>query len=148
MNKKMNLVPKLKPIAKLKKELDRLWSKRMRERDGKCVLCGAKDKQLYAHHFIVNRARSVKYRYDIRNGVALCYACHRFKVHKTAAFEYAGAIADYAIANEILTLEELKEIATDKNNKEHTSRGSLSPRDLGKDRGVLEAVRIEPEERE
>jgi predicted restriction endonuclease len=140
MNKQRNKVSILKPIVKIKRELDKLWSKMVRERDGKCVLCGAKDKQLYAHHFIVNRARSIKYRYDIRNGVALCYACHRFKVHKTAAFEYVGAIADYAIANEILTLEELKEIATDKYNKEQSSK------DLGKDRGFLEAVRIELEE--
>jgi hypothetical protein len=113
------------------------------------VLCGAKDKQLYAHHFIVNRARSVKYRYDVRNGVALCYACHRYKVHKTAAFEYVGAIADYAIANEILTLEELKEIATDRHdNCSFGVGGKIMRKNLGKDRGFLEAVRIELEEEE
>jgi predicted restriction endonuclease len=138
-----------KPIGKIKKELDKLWSKRVRERDGKCALCGVKDKQLYAHHYIVNRARSVKYRHDVRNGVALCYACHRHKVHKTAAFEYAGAIADYAIRNEILTLEELKEIATDKHdNSSFGVGGKIMRKDLGKDRGFLEAVRIELEERE
>jgi hypothetical protein len=142
MNKQRNKVPKLKAIGKIKEELDKLWSKRVRERDGKCALCGTKDKQLYDHHFIVNRARSVKYRYDLRNGVALCYACHRFKVHNTAAFEYVGAIADYAIESGILTLQELKEIATDKKliSKE------LSFKDLGKDRGFLEAVRIELQE--
>jgi hypothetical protein len=52
------------------------------------------NKPLYAHHYIVNSARSIKYRYDLRNGVSLCYACHRYKVHKTASFEYVGAIAD------------------------------------------------------
>jgi predicted secreted Zn-dependent protease len=125
---------RLKAIARVKKELDVMWSKRIRERDGKCVLCGAKDKQLYAHHYIVNRARSVKYRWDMRNGVSLCYGCHRYKVHATAAFEYVGALADYAIGMEILTLQELKEIAVDKYGK-----------DLGKDRGFLEAARIELE---
>ncbi|MDR1943063.1 MAG: HNH endonuclease [Endomicrobium sp.] len=123
-----------KPLTKLKKELDKMWSKRVRERDGKCMLCGAKDKQLYAHHYIVNRARSVKYRWDLRNGVSLCYTCHMYKVHKTASFEYVGALADYAIANEILTLAELKEIATDKYD-----------RNLTKDRAFLEAVKIELE---
>jgi predicted restriction endonuclease len=128
-------VRKLKAIAKIKKELDALWSKRIRESDGRCVLCGSKDKQLYAHHYIVNRARSVKYRWDMRNGVSLCYGCHRYKVHATAAFEYVGALADYAIGMEILTLQELKEIAVDKNGK-----------DLGKDRGFLEAARINLEQ--
>jgi hypothetical protein len=125
---------KKKAIARLKKELDVMWSKRIRERDAKCVLCGAKDKQLYAHHYIVNRARSVKHRWDMRNGVSLCYGCHRYKVHATAAFEYVGALAEYAIGREILTLQELKEIAVDKYGK-----------DFGKDRGFLEAARIELE---
>jgi hypothetical protein len=123
--------PKLKEIAKIKKELDALWSAKVRERDGKCVLCGKAGKGLQAHHYIKTKARSLKYRWDIRNGVTLCYGCHMYGVHKTASFEVISGLVEYAVKNGILTAAEVGEIVHDKDKREY-----------GKDRGFLEAARI------
>ena len=125
---------KLKPIAKIKKELDGLWSAKVRERDEKCVMCGKKER-LQAHHYIKTKARSLKYRWDIRNGITLCYGCHMYGVHKTASFEAVSGLVDYAVKNGVLTAREVAEIAHDKDK-----------RDYGKDRGFLEAARINLEQ--
>jgi hypothetical protein len=125
---------KLIALPKLKKELDVIWSAKVRERDGKCVLCG-KTKSLQAHHYIRTKARSLKYRWDIRNGVTLCYGCHMYGVHKTASFEAVSGLVEYAIAHGVLTATEIGEIARDKDK-----------RDYGKDRGFLEAERINLEQ--
>lgn len=127
--------PKLKPIPKIKKELDGLWSAKVRERDGKCVMCGKVGKGLQAHHYLKSRARSLKYRWDLRNGITLCYGCHMYGVHKTASFDVVSALVDYVLKNGILTAREVGEIAHDKDK-----------RDYGKDRGFLEAARINLEE--
>lgn len=126
---------KLTPLPTLKKKLHHIWSLKVRNRDKKCVLCGTIDKQLYAHHYIKNAARSIKYRYDLRNGVALCYACHRFKVHKTASFDIVSALVNYALKNEILTDLELSEIVHDNTNIDYVSRE------------YLEAIKIELEQK-
>ncbi|MDR3113399.1 MAG: HNH endonuclease [Endomicrobium sp.] len=125
---------KLKPIPKIKKELDALWSAKVRERDGRCALCGKTGKGLQAHHFIKTRARSLKYRWDIRNGITLCYACHFFKVHDMASFEIINQLMQYATTKGILTPQEVAEIINDGDK-----------RDVGNDRGFLEACRIELE---
>ena len=67
---------KLTPIPKLVKKLDALWSLRVRERDNRCMLCGGyvgEINRLQAHHWIITRAQSSKYRWDLRNVVSLCY---------------------------------------------------------------------------
>jgi hypothetical protein len=122
---------RLKAIPKIKKELDALWSVKVRERDGKCVLCGKAGKVLQAHHYIKTKARSLKYRWDIRNGITLCYGCHMYGVHKTALFEAVSGLVEYAVRNGVLTATEVGEIVHDKDK-----------RDYGKDRGFLEATRI------
>jgi hypothetical protein len=114
--------------------LDKKWSDSIRKRDGKCVLCGAKDKPLFAHHFIVARANSVKYRYDVRNGVALCYPCHLLKVHNLATFEYVGELVEKAKELGILTYDDLVEILRD--------RKTNPDMNLGQDLAFLEAVKI------
>ncbi|MDR1434732.1 Cas8a1 family CRISPR/Cas system-associated protein, partial [Candidatus Endomicrobiellum devescovinae] len=76
----MKTKTKLKPIPKIKKELDAIWAKKVRERDKKCLMCG-KTETLQAHHFLKSRARSIKYRWDMRNGITLCYTCHLYKIH-------------------------------------------------------------------
>jgi hypothetical protein len=63
--------PKLKP---LKKRLDTLWAKKVKEKEI-CEICGRK-KFLNAHH-IVGR-RSLNLRWDVRNGCCLCPLCHQF----------------------------------------------------------------------
>jgi predicted restriction endonuclease len=130
MKKKFKLIV----LPKLKKELDAIWSKKVRERDGKCVMCG-KTERLQAHHYIKTKARSLKYRWDIRNGITLCYGCHMYGVHKTASFEVVSGLVDYAVKNGVLTATEVGEIAHDKDK-----------RDYGKERGFLEAARINLEQ--
>lgn len=127
---------KLTPLPQFKKKLDKLWSEKVRERDGKCVICGKSGKGLQAHHYIKAKSRSVKYRWDLRNGVTLCYGCHMYIVHMTASFEAINKLVEYALNKEILTSAELVEIARDKCEK-----------DLSKDRGFIEACRIELEEK-
>jgi len=59
-----------------RRKADRLWSERVRERDGgKCVICG-ESKNVQTHHLI---DRSVKHlRHRLENGVTLCPRCHKF----------------------------------------------------------------------
>lgn len=63
---------------------DKIWSKLVRERDGKCLYCG-KNENLNAHHF---KGRSCKAtRLILINGITLCAGCHVFSsvfsAHKT-----------------------------------------------------------------
>jgi hypothetical protein len=66
----------------------------------------------------------------------VCYGCQKYVVHKTASFE-AVSVACRVCSKEngILTVTEIVEITHDKDK-----------RDCGKDRGFLEAARIELEE--
>ena len=57
-----------------RKKADIAWGKLIRERDGKCALCGT-DQRLEAHHLI--RKAHVFFRHNLENGVALCSGCHR-----------------------------------------------------------------------
>ena len=72
-------------VRRLLKKCHEAWSLAIRLRDGKCVRCGATDKQLSAHHWIVSKARSLQFRFDTRNGVALDYGCHIRVVHNEAS---------------------------------------------------------------
>jgi hypothetical protein len=54
-----------------------------------------------------------------------------YGVHKTASFEAVSGLVEYAVAHGILTATEVGEIAHDKDK-----------RDYGKDRGFVEAARI------
>jgi hypothetical protein len=70
--------------------LDTIWSSAVKERDGfKCMLCGrpqqeGRGKGLNSHHLITRLKYST--RWNIDNGVALCYACHIRKVHVDTIF--------------------------------------------------------------
>lgn len=68
---------KTKSIAKLKKELDIIFSKYIRYRDdGQCFTCPKKDdpKKMQCGHFVPRQYMSV--RYDERNCNCQCYACN------------------------------------------------------------------------
>jgi hypothetical protein len=52
----------------------RKWSKAVRERDGKCMICGTID-NLHAHHIIPWRDDESK-RLDVDNGITYCSSCH------------------------------------------------------------------------
>lgn len=99
------------PLQLIKKRLDVLWSKVVRQRDGRCVLCGvsAEAKQLYAHHWIRNRAGSLATRWLLGNGSSVCFSCHHFKVHASADMSSLDAIKDYMIPR-FLTVDGYEEI--------------------------------------
>src|SRR3990167_4286868 len=63
---------------------DKLWSRLVRERDGKCLHCG-RTEFLDAHHFIGRSKKSC--RLILENGVSLCKSCHtfnnEFSAHRT-----------------------------------------------------------------
>lgn len=75
--------PYNKRIKKIKKECDDLWSKVVRARAGKCELCGGGNK-LDAHHV---HGRGLAVRWDLANGIGLCYQCHRNGCHSPAAYK-------------------------------------------------------------
>ena len=116
---------KLITIPKLKKKCYALWSEIVRLRDGCCILSGTTE-LLQAHHWIISSARSLKYRYDIRNGVTLTFATHLRGVHTEASYAYIQAIAEAAIARGILTSDELNEIAHAKPDNHDLKRDDLN----------------------
>lgn len=79
-----------------KKKLDRLWSEKVRKRDGKCLVCGKTPEYavLQAHHAIVTKGRSQNTRWDVRNGVTMCYACHICKLHGSSDKGFLQAYLD------------------------------------------------------
>ena len=65
---------KKKPSRKtLVKKADDLWRNIIKV-NGKCEWCGSSGGVLHAHH-IMGRSRQ-SLRWDLRNGVCLCYSCH------------------------------------------------------------------------
>lgn len=61
------------------KELDKLWSIKIRERDGKCLKCGNTSSLQAAH--ILSR-KNLNIRFDLENGLTLCIRCHLYWAHK------------------------------------------------------------------
>lgn len=66
--------------AKVTKE-DREWSKKVREKDGSCVICGSNER-LNAHHLIPRQIKEFKH--DLENGITLCPSHHRFSFELSA----------------------------------------------------------------
>lgn len=61
-----------------RKELDRIWSKVVLERDGRiCQSCGRPGNN--PHHVFSRRHFST--RHDPDNGITLCWSCHMHKAH-------------------------------------------------------------------
>jgi len=65
--------------ASLEKELDKKWSQYVRERDSVCQKCGGTG-SVSAHHAFGRRHRAT--RWDVTNGVGLCYPCHIHWAHR------------------------------------------------------------------
>lgn len=61
--------------ARAKRTLDKLWSEYVRRRDGHCTFCGRTEGKLDANHIMSRRHTAT--RWDVRNGNALCFTCHR-----------------------------------------------------------------------
>lgn len=68
-----------KDRKKLTKKLDILFSKFIRTRDGRCLHCG-KTENLQCSH-IAGR-KSLAGRWNDKNAITLCYACHFYWWHK------------------------------------------------------------------
>lgn len=103
---------------KLIKELDSLCSEYVRKRDNKCILCGGhvgEFSKLQSHHWIVSRARSLKYRFDERNCVSLCYGCHILKIHNSPTLALLESLKQKALLNHIVTLDDIEEIKSNSN---------------------------------
>ncbi len=60
-------------------ECDMLASQVVRLRDGACVVCGRRE-PLFCHHIYSRGCHSI--RHDLRNLVAICWACHRHVAHE------------------------------------------------------------------
>ena len=99
-----------KKIKALKTKCDKLWSEAVRTRDGACVLCG-KTEGLNAHHWIHSKAQGNLHRWDIKNGITLCFACHIYKVHSYASADILEQLKAAAFARGIVTPDELESIA-------------------------------------
>lgn len=84
------------------------WSIFVRTRDGRCVLCGTTE-NLNAHHWVIHAAHSLATRFIPENGVALCYGCHKFKVHIRADAGCLDDIKGYMIPR-FLSVERYEEI--------------------------------------
>jgi len=61
------------------KKKDKLFSLSIRQRDGKCVMCGSHKTNQAAHIF--SKKANPHLRHDLDNAITLCYACHFFKCH-------------------------------------------------------------------
>lgn len=59
------------------KKLDKLWSEKVRDNFGKCIVCGKKE-ILNAHHYIGRRNRAT--RWYLPNGIPLCPGHHTFGI--------------------------------------------------------------------
>lgn len=99
-----------KKIKALKNKCDKLWSEAIRTRDGECILCGKKD-TLQAHHWIHSKAQGNMHRWDVKNGITLCFACHIYKVHTYASAYIMKQLAQAAFYRGIVTPEELEAIS-------------------------------------
>ena len=63
----------------LRSKLDKLWSKSVRERDGKCMKhIGSHQSQQNAHHVVFKSGGDIL-RWDMANGISLCcMPCHKW----------------------------------------------------------------------
>lgn len=114
MTQKKKKVNTATELRRLDKKADALWSKCVRARDKRCVLCGS-DSALQAHHWILTRNQSSKYKFDLRNGVTLCYGCHIHGVHKNPSVYLLNRLKDACFLHGIATQEDINEIIANKN---------------------------------
>lgn len=70
---------------KLKKKLDTLWSKLVKDRACNiCEKCFSQAKRLNSHHVISRRYIGI--RYNLNNGISLCVGCHAYAHHNSIRF--------------------------------------------------------------
>ena len=94
---------KLKRAPSRKKQIDGIkkrilgvggkWSKAVRARDGKCVMCHKTD-TLQAHDWLFRRGHSMALAVDVANGATLCYGCHIGRVHHDGDGDFIFRLGD------------------------------------------------------
>ena len=78
---------KVKPLARMTRDTLALWSKAIRALwGGRCAMCGNAGSQ--AHHFFGKKAYPAV-KFDLDNGVFLCFFCHIRKLHQQGDTEPA-----------------------------------------------------------
>ena len=94
--------------ARLRKDLDKLWSLVIRKRDGKCLWpdCG-KTASLQASH-IYSRGAHPATRWDLANGFALCLRHHLYGWHRDPI--YAMDLAKNIIGSSVFERSSLDEL--------------------------------------
>ena len=80
---------KIEPVPKINRRLFKLWSEAVRSRSGfKCEYCGVergalsangKPVKIDAHHLMNRDIHDCPLKFDIRNGIAVCSSCHKFR---------------------------------------------------------------------
>lgn len=79
-----------KLLSQLRRKCLKIWSDKVKERDGrKCVFCGSTEK-VNAHH-IESFKNCKPLRYELRNGISLCPKHHKFgmeSAHRSFVFMY------------------------------------------------------------
>lgn len=75
-----------------------------------CGGCVGQPEKLQAHHWIIARGKSLKYRFDPRNGIALCHGCHIHQVHTNPTVDIINRVRESALSNHIVTLDDIEEI--------------------------------------
>ena len=79
MKKRSKKIDSIANKKKLEKELDKLWSLKVKARDKYCLKCGSRG-VLEAHH--IYGRRNLGTRWDVRNGISLCHPCHFYWAHR------------------------------------------------------------------
>ena len=75
-----------KKRVSLVKKADRLFSVAIRDRDGRCLACGARD-NLQCAHIISRRYTNDGLRWDFQNAVTLCHRDHVFYTYRPLEWE-------------------------------------------------------------
>lgn len=106
-NKKPKKITK-KMIRKLEKrnvkKQFKLWSDKVKKRDGyKCVVCGA-DKFIHTHHLLPREIK--EFRFDIDNGITLCAKHHKYDINISAHRNSLNFI-DFLLKNNCEQIENL-----------------------------------------
>lgn len=76
----------MQPMTELNSTRLRKWAKACRLRDGNtCQMCGRVGGPIQVHH-VYPKSLYPKKAYELRNGVSLCFTCHKGVVHSGDTF--------------------------------------------------------------
>lgn len=107
----------LPSISLIKKTLYANWALKVKQADGwKCALCESTE-NLTAHHWYVSDHHAHTARYEVSNGITLCYACHIRSVHTRADYVTIIKLYNYMLKYrgfDSTTIEHLRSCIADK----------------------------------